>query len=481
MKMKKIALLIAVLGVTPAALALTPAQIDGTTVRLWLSGTSAPTNAVREAFKSLCKGVSYKDAFGNVWTNPGLRDDHTYVENTAAAPGDHVAYTCTVDTYDNRAGTLEGKKVVVYHSVSGGSFNAYAPHLRILGDPNPNIPGNLRRLNNLEGNAGCVLNLGTYTGCSVTTVTFTPGQARRANVFQNPDRPEGGFSDMEYLINKLNLNVETDLAAIGGEVPANVGQAFGVAVSYPLYFQLQKNDIALGIIAATCDDAPFTAAAPNLALACQPNLPAERYTAAAYQDGAGAVNGSLFGGAAAAKVNLARRATFFSTQWASNLRFLNKPCSTGAPGGALEPSRSTDSTATYVVTENSSTGGVKVALSSATNANQFGLGVMSMENVPGASDKWAFVKLDRVSPNKDSFQRAEALDGSYNFWYELVAFTAGTAFPQGVDLITSVNALLANPYLINLPGLFITAAAGVSGSNVSKGYRGGNSCQPPVQ
>lgn len=501
MKMKKIALAIAALGVAPAAFALTPAQIDGTTARLWLSGASAPTNSVFKGVLTLCKGVSYKDAAGNNQTNPGVIDAHMYIESTGTEPGkssgDRVAYACTIDTFDNRAGSLEGKKVVVYHTVEGGSFNAYTPHLRIAGDTNPNIPATLRRISNVESlGAGCATGAGTattvnvsginntiprYNSCATTQVTFTPGQALRANVFQNPDRPEGGFSDTEYLINKLNLDIATDLSSIGGEVPTNIGQAFGVAVSYPLYFQLQKNDIAAGLIAATCDDAPFTATAPNLTLACQPNLPAQRYTAAAYQDGAGAVDGSLFGGAVGSKVNLARRAITSGTQSASNLRFLNKPCGLGAAGGALNPSRSTDSTATYVVTENSSTGGVKTALTNATNANEFGLGVVSMENVPGGSDKWAFVKLDRVSPNSDSFQRAEAIDGSYNFWYELVAFTASTAFLEGSDLIAGINTSLGNPELTNLTGLFITPLAGVAGSNVSKGYRAGNSCQAPVQ
>ena len=500
MKMKKIALAIAALGITPAAFALTPAQIDTTTMRLWLTGSSSNFNAVFKAVMTLCKGVSYRDAGGNQ-TNPGVIDAHMYLESTGTAPGetsgDRVAYACTVDTFDNRARSLEGKKVVVYHTVEGGSFNAYAPHLRIAGDPNPNIPATLRRIRNVESlgdscgagagyahlvNISGVKNfIKRYNSCATTPVTFTPGQALRANVFQNPDRPEGGFSDMEYLINQLNLNIATDLSSIGAEIPTNIGQGFGIAVSYPLYFQLQKNDITAGMIAATCDDAPFAATAPNLTLACQPNLPAQRYTAAAYKDGAGAIDGSLFGGAVGSKVHLARRKITSDTQMASDMRFLNKPCATGESGGALEPSRSTDSTATYVVTESWSTDFVKTELSNATNANEFGLGVVSMGNIPvGSGNKWAFVKLDRVSPNSDSFQRAEAINGSYNFWYELVAFTASTAFLEGSDLIAGINTSLGNPELTNLPGLFITAAAGVSGSNVSKGYRNGNSCQPPV-
>ena len=140
-----------------------------------------------------------------------------------------------------------------------------------------------------------------------------------------------------------------------------------------------------------------------------------------------------------------------------------------------------DSTPTFVVTEQSGTGGVKSALNTATGASEFGLGVVSMENTPAptaTADRWAFVKLDGISPNSDSFQRAEAIKGNYTMWYELVAFTAGSASQEGIDLMTAVNSSLGNPALTNLKGLFITPLAGVTGTNVAKGTRFGNSCQP---
>ena len=200
------------------------------------------------------------------------------------------------------------------------------------------------------------------------------------------------------------------------------------------------------------------ATAPNLTPACQPNLPALRYTAVANRDTIGGVDGSLFGGPAGSVVNLARRVPTSGTQSASNIRFLDKPCATGTSQGALEPARATDSTGTAVVTEQSSTGGVKTALNTATGANQFGLGVMSMENTPAptaTADRWAFVKLDRVSPNSDAQQRAEAMDGSYNFWFELAAFTAGgsvsPASAAGAALIAAVNTTLGES---DLKGIF---------------------------
>lgn len=511
MKLNRIALAIATLTAAPAAFALTPAQIDNNTARLWLSGASAPTASVYKGVLTLCKGIQYKDATGATHVNPGSIDAHLYLESSTAGrlpggAGDRMAYTCTVQTDDGRAGSLEGKKVVVFHTVEGGSFNYVAPHITIAGEANLNLPGNLRRTSNIEGlsaggqcAAGAAENVnvnisgisntvGVYRGCATTLVNFAPGQALRSSVTAAPDRPEGGFSDTEYLINKLNLDVVTDLSAIGSEVPTNIGQAFGVGVSYPLYYRLQENDIAAGRIAATCDDAPASASAPNLSAACQPNLPASKYTAIANVDNIGAVDGTLFGGPAtppgtSGKIQLERRAITSGTQSASNIRFLNKPCASGAPQGALNPARAANSTARVDVAENSSTGGVKTGLTNASNAGEYGLGVVSMENVPTGSEKWAFVKLDGVSPNftpagaADAMQRANAMDGTYSFWYELVAFTAATAFPEGVDLVAAVNSSLGNPGITDLPGLFITPVAGVTGSNVGSVARIGNSCQ----
>ena len=295
-----------------------------------------------------------------------------------------------------------------------------------------------------------------------------------------PTTSIGGFSDTEYLINKLNLEIDTDLGTIGSELNTNIGQGFGVAVSYPLYAQLQKND---GLIATTAADGEACDGVYNT-LACQPGMSVQLYSTVANQAAAGSIDASLFGGAVGGVVNFARRAITSGTQSASNLRFLNKPCATGPAGGALPPARVADSTATFVVTEQSGTGGVKSALNTATGAGQFGLGVVSLENTPApttAADRWAFVKLNGVTPNLaagDTFQRAEAIKGNYDMWYELVAFTAATAPQEGIDLMTAVNASLGNPELTNLKGLFITPLAGVTGANVSKGTRFGNSCQP---
>jgi hypothetical protein len=292
---------------------------------------------------------------------------------------------------------LSGKKVVVYYTVEGGSFNAYSPHLSMAGEPNPKgyLPGNLKRINDLalQGSAGkcaagsaattnVILNggaydIGRYNSCDLVTKTFTTSLKGDASGLPGQSYPDRGFSDTEYLINKQNLDIVRVLGTLGGEVATNVGQVFGVAVSYPLYYQFQKNDIATGDIAASCTAAPFSATAPNLTPACQPSVTAQAYSTAAGRDGIGSVDGALFGGATGSVVNLARRVPTSGAQSASNIRFLGKPCAMGLSQGMLEPARPVDSTATAVVTEQSSTEGVKSVLNTATGTGQFALGVIS--------------------------------------------------------------------------------------------------------
>src|SRR5690242_2397036 len=79
MKLSKIALAVATVCAAPAAFALTPAQIAaGPTTYVWLSGNSAPTNAVFRSVMSLCNGLA---------GNGGTNDAHMYLESTGTEPG----------------------------------------------------------------------------------------------------------------------------------------------------------------------------------------------------------------------------------------------------------------------------------------------------------------------------------------------------------------------------------------------------------
>lgn len=492
MKLNQIALAVAATCVAAPSFALTPADIDGSTVQLWISGATAPTASVYKAVRTLCAdndGIAGPD------------DLHTYVssdvdaaiEATDAIPGKSkagkfAAYACTMGPL---AGSLDGVKTIVYHTFDGGSFEAYTPHLVIAGEaPNPAIPTTLKRMKDLTDPAStCTLlaaPANTYDNCGIVTLPFAVGTAN-TDPYSVPVVPQGGFSDTEYTLNQLNLGVALSIGDIGAEAPTNVGQGFGLATSYPLYFAMQQKDIAAGKIAATCDDAPATSASPNLTAACQPNVTRQQYSSVVSASAVNNKSAALFGAPANSVLKVERRVGTSGTQSSSNAFFLNTPCATGPALGALTPAGSNVAgTASFnsgkvLVRSNNGSGDVKSSISAASTAGEYAIGVLSLENVPSTTEKFAFVKLNSVSPNLDAKQRQTAIAGDYEFWYELVGFTAGSAFGEGADLINGTIVALGDPTITDLTGLFVTKAAGVSGSNVSDGYKLGNACAPAVQ
>lgn len=484
MKLNQIALAVATVCASPA-FALTPAQIDSTTYQFWLSGATAPTSSVYKAVSALCV-----DADAN-----GQPDDlHTYLssnvatadEPTDAFPGKSkagkfAAYACTMGPL---AGSLDGQKAVVYHTFDSGSFEAYTPHLYLAGEVHPLVSNTLKRLNDITaGGSTCtalVAPANTYDNCGLTTVTI----AANASPFSTPTLPVGGYSDTEYTLNQLNLGISKSISDIGVDSPTNVGQGFGLATSYPLYFQMQKKDIAKGKIAASCDDAPASSTSPNLTAACQPNATRQEYSSVVSAGGVTNKDASLFGAPAGSVLKVERRVGTSGTQSSSNAFFLSTPCS--SLGGLSPAGTNTAGTTSFnagkvLVRSNNGSGDVKTQLTNASTAGEYAIGLLSLENVPSATEKFAFVKVNSVSPNIDAKQRQTAIDGDYELWYELVAFTASSAPAEAADLINGTVTALGDPTVTDLTGLFVTRAAGVTGANVSKGAKQGNACAPAIQ
>lgn len=501
MKLTQIAMAVAATCVAAPSFALTPAQINANpnTVQLWLSGATAPTAAVYGAVRKLCA-----DNDAN-----GIPDNlHVYLTNSLttaqvnagdAAPGKSnagkfAAYACTMGPL---AGSLDGVDTVVYHTFDIGSFEAYTPHLAQAGVVHPSVSKVVTRLKDITlGTSSCSLITATnpapgpntvpatptYMGCGSLNVTTVPNTSQ----FDTPTMPQGGFSDTEYVLNKLNLGISKAVEDIGVENKAvGVAQAFGLAVSYPLYYAMQQSDIAAGKIAATCDDAPATATAPNMTGACQPSTNRQKYSSLVSASSVTNKDGSLFGGAAGSVIQVQRRVGTSGTQSSSNAFFLNAPCSTGEPGGAKNPAGGNlAGTVSYnggkvLVVSNEGSGDVKKGLTAATNASQLAIGVLSMENTPSSTEKFAFVKLNGVSPNflasgaADANQNANAIKGDYEMFYELVGFTAHSAYTEGADLIAGVATAAVD---FPLKGLFVTKVAGGPG-----GSKGGNACSVAVQ
>ncbi len=500
MKLKQIALLVAGFTVSAVAFAapVTIAQIEAARVagqldQAWISGATAPTRTVYEGWVGSGAGVGCDAASNSIFTNQG----GTNV--VPGALGNFLAYACT------RA----GKVSVLYHTIDGGSLNAYSPHtigtklarLKYVGSPTANTcvaaPTSYVDPTNADNNAavfkGCALVGAALPGTGPTAGTNTTnGNAVNADSLA-PNLPVGGFSDVEASLFDTSIG-GGNVSSKGTEGNANVTQSFGVAVSVPLYRALQAAQGLADVNATTFDPA------------VAPNITKAQYTSIAAAGGAYQTDWAPIIGAAGAgkKVILARRFATSGTQASSNAFFLEKPCSDG--GGVLAglaPAVTADSTPTFEVFEGSGTGNVKQRLTTASlnaGADNFAIGIMSVENdwraeaastaTPplafGPSAGYRFVRVNGVHPEAGDVVngRASTISGAYEFAFELKNFIANTATGFGANVVNQITAALSNPPAAAcavLPrGLALNPLAGsvCGAAQVAKVTNLGNNCSP---
>lgn len=447
------------------------ARGNNTLKEAWISGASAPTYNVFQGFVAGCDANSV-----SVFNNGSST---TVARPGSSAASNFLAYACT------RGGVIS----VLYHTIDGGSFNAFAPHIPndVDGDGVTGVT-KLRRISKLESNSTCVLqalpkdannndipfslpnqtNIPSYRSCAITTPGNTPDGAVAL--------PAGGFSDVEAAL--FGVSVE----GFGTESNANVGQAFGIATSTSLYRDMQ---VAQGIypsaaVANTSDPDYLPANAPSISRA--------QYTSIITGTGFA----SLLVPGSTASLALARRVPTSGTQASSNATFLRNPCN-GDPAiaGLLNPLRATDSNpGKLTITEGSSTGNAKTALST----SGYAIGVLSLENdwrADTSSNGYRFIKLDNVHPEapvagsgltRDPKGRYTAAQGNYDFHMELKSFVANSAVGSfGETVINEIVSAFAGLSCSDVPrGLTLNPFAGSTctvGEVVAKGTRNGNNCQ----
>lgn len=468
MQIKQIVLALAATLLAGQAVAAAVTQADivaaraaGTLQETWLSGASAPTFNIYDGFALGCDATTQ-----HIFTNKS-----TVGTGKPGSLGNIMAYAC------KRAGVVS----VMYHNVDGGSFNAYAPHLTGTAPDGSAMPLQLQRVKNL-GTVACTVS-GTYASPAYGNIPVEANCAK-VNPVTAPDgatvKPAGGFSDVEAALWGI------DVSAAGSEADANVTQTFGVAVTPVLYRQLQvAQGIYASVAAANAGDASYD---PVNA----PNITSSQYVSIAQLSGGYQTDWSPILGAAGAGKNvyLARRTATSGTQASSNAFFLQNPCASGASTGLLVPATAADSSATFIVSEGSGTGDVKITLTNANTAGNFAIGVVSAENnwrtESSANGGYRFVKLDGVHPEGNSdtaMARNTAINGQYNFVMEMKSFVANTADAFGAALIPTIAAALGNPAsCADVPrGLSLNPAGGSSctvGVEVAKGTKMGNNCSP---
>lgn len=477
LKLNKLAIVIATTfsATTAFAAPVTPTDIQNASTlnQAWITGASAPTLNVFLGFAAGCEANTLAVFHGGTAgaANPGASDT-----------GNAFAYAC------KRGGVVS----VLYHTNQGGSFNAYAPHV-----PN-NVAGtgfgvatNLNRLANVA-TASCS-NVGAIT--SLTPVTQTqpanpvPNQPavtvyRCSSAVVNgfavtdntPKKPAGGFSDVEAAL------FGVDASSYGSEVDAGVTQVFGVMASEPLYRAMQvAQRIYTSIAAANSADPSFL---PQNA----PSISKEQYASLASDPLA---TWAPLGVDDSQEVIIARRVNTSGTQGSSNAFFMGNPC-LGNPstGGALAPTTSADSDpGFYNVVEGGETAEVRTAISNASTAGKYAIGVVSLENTDAAGRR--YLKVEGVHPaagpnnTTDSKARYTSAQGQYPFQIELKAFIANnakgtfgeTAINQIISGVSSVQCnIVPRGLVLNSASTACTSAN--SGIHITKTTRNGNNCRP---
>jgi len=519
MKMTKIALALACVLASAQAFAapvtaaqITTARAAGTLQQAWISGASASTRSIYEGWVGSGTGVGCDTGTNTIFTNQALTNTNV----TPGTIGNFMAYACT------RAGVVS----VLYHTVDGGSLNAFTPHTvgtklarqRFVGaaPSNANSANEVALITAANGGVafagnGCTGSL-TYTdvtntdnnatvfkGCAlvgsalpangVATVASNTANATAVNADAlAPNLPVGGFSDVEPAILPAALGGgDAAVNAKGVAAPANFGQAFGLIVSKPLYRALQ---VKQGIAANT------DALDPNYDPANAPSITKQQYVAIIDQAGAYHTDWSPILGATGTghKVILARRVNSSGTQASSTAFFLNSPCAQSMP----IPAAAADTSATFEVFEGAGTGNVKTRISTASNSagtDNFAIGVVSLENdwrsdSSTTTNGYRFVKINGVHPEAGDTANARVTvtNGSYPFHMESYSFErntpAKTAFETGI-IAALDSALIAPPTLASCAvfprGLTLNPAAGSIcnlGDPVANGTNFGNSCAP---
>ena len=493
MKLTKIALAVATLLASTQVFAapVTAAQISaaqgaGTLQQAWISGASAPTKSVYEGWVGSGAGVGCDAGTNAIFTTQALTSSNV----TPGSLGNFTAYACT------RAGVVS----VLYHTLDGGSLNAFTPHtvgtklarVKFVGNGN-GCTGSLNYVdatnadNNATVNKGCTLVGGALPANAIATATTNTNNAAAVAADPlAPALPVGGFSDVEGSLFPTAIG-GGDVASVGTDAAVGIGQVFGVVVSRPLYRAMQ---VAQGIAANT------DALDPNFDPANAPSITKAQYTSIIAAGGAYQTNWSPIVGAAGAgkKVIVARRVQTSGSQASSNAFFLSNPCTNGVPAN-LNPATAINN-ANIEIFEGSGTGNVKTRITTASNSasnDNFAIGVISAENdwrvesATGGLNGYRFVKIDGVHPEAGDTANARvtATNAAYPFHIEAHSFVANSAVGFGAAVIGEISTALTNPPSIScavLPrGLTISPLAGSActvGVQVAKGTNLGNNCSP---
>ena len=443
---------LAAASLSPAAFALTGTTLDnivGTPDEFFLSGATASDSAIKSFVKSdLCAAGTYD-----------IYQDIVGSGTTAVKAGNWFTMTCTLNSAAPVPSSLFGHNVIIHKRTKIGSIygvypialNSYVEFLNVRSDRGSGAcvadtaantynctvatsPSVLRDVPRHAGNGDeCDYQTAApanpaSTGVAITVAAGLDTLCRRASM---------GSSDVEAemfqgvnLTNFTGDNFTKLTSTQLGQLTRSraFGQLFGVAVSNGVWTALQA---AQGLTGAPAADGSNW---PSLSRDTIRNIVKGNVaTWSAAVAGAGVPS-------TIDQINVCRREQGSGSQASSNQFFLNYPCDT-----LLQPAQ--DNQATWAagspwVKENTSSTFVKACLNESeagtTNAHVGvpggGIGVLSFNGNPGASDTWKWVRINGVVPSMQN-----SILGLSDFWYETqLAYNKGLAAGPEKDLVTAL-------------------------------------------
>jgi hypothetical protein len=342
-----------------------------------------------------------------------------------------------------------------------------------------NTSGSYLGVGPVSGVAGALtarINLATCSGSGTESIAGKTVAVRSCTGNEATKvRPAIGNADVEPAL-FTGFNVPAGLTApISSGFSSVVGQygvIFGSIVSEKLYRALQA-DQGLSTSAALSDEAnaPSLSRAQIISMTTNNGGPLNT-------DWSRLFKGAVPAEATSQPVKVVRRVAGSGSQASFNAVMLNYICS----GSGATPAAAGDSSATFVVSEQGSTGNL-IAQVNSTTTYAFGATV-SRENAVPASG-WGFVKIDGVYPSKANTQA-----GRYNWMAEQVLTLKDnpTANEQAVfdklvatmGSATTINGFTAaaKDGIVALPGV-ADSSEPTYGAHATKFRTLGNSCVTP--
>ena len=429
MKLSKVMLAVAALAVGSAAVA---APANGRIA--YSAGASATKGNLKTALTTLCTTA------GGTLTEFGSGNVSTYACNasaTALTAGSAGTYASSADgTFKNFAGTSFAELRL---NVAAGSFSA------------------VRGLNAI------------FIDDTNAALKFRDPilNAERTKAELVSDRPGA-----VYVGGLLDVEPQAFPAAVltGLQVPVTpsvgIQQAFGVAVSIPLYTEMFNSQKSAGNatiakpIPSTCavTDTSKLECVPTISKGQMASVMSATDTNAAYTNGVNFLASTV--ASAGSELRYIRRVDTSGTQASAQNYFLGLPCSAVSQPVTPEPLVENDEIDAVVpvgflaakdlkdvligairVLAAPGTGDVRAELSKSTiqsGSINYAIGVMSGENNQTIGNLFRWLRVqgapmsENSAPNNGQFNRAAVINGSYDFYFESV-YAAGPAANTGVN------------------------------------------------